>query len=63
MKQKNEYKKCLDIISNTLKKDKELISYMSHPCRNYNLQTLEILNQLGIKIGFKETMIIEKIKE
>ncbi len=62
MKQKHEYKKCLDIISNILKKDKELISYMSHPCGNYDLQTLEILNQLGIKIGFKETMIVEKNK-
>ena len=25
-------------------------------------KTLEILNQLGIKIGFKETMIVEKNK-
>ena len=35
---------------------------MSHPCGSYNLDTLEILNGLGIELGFKQIMTIEPEK-
>ena len=62
IEQKKEYEKCLKIISRITNKDKNLINSMSHPCGNYNKYTLRILKEIGIKIGFKETMIIEKEK-
>ena len=60
--QKNEYKKCLSIISNVLKKPKNEIKYMSHPCGSYDDNTLKILRELGIEIGFKQIMTIEPEK-
>jgi hypothetical protein len=33
---------------------------MSHPCGNYNDDTLKVLKELGIEIGFKSTMTMEK---
>lgn len=38
------------------------ISSMSHPCGNYNNETLEILRDMGIKIGFRSNMGIKEIK-
>ena len=35
---------------------------MSHPCGNYNSDTLEILNSKNIKIGFRSNNIIKDIK-
>ena len=35
---------------------------MSHPCGSYNNDTLEILKELGIELGFKQIMTIEKMK-
>jgi len=60
--QKNEYSKNLSIISNILDKPKNSISSMSHPCGSYNQDTLDILTELGIEIGFKNLMVIEKEK-
>jgi len=61
--QKNEYEKCISSISNILEKPKNEIKYISHPCGGYNDDTLEILKGLGIKLGFKSKMIIEKGKK
>ena len=36
---------------------------MSHPCGSYNGNTLKILENLGIKIGFKHSMLNENIKK
>jgi hypothetical protein len=36
---------------------------MSHPCGSYNAETLEILKELGIELGFKQIMTIEQEKE
>ena len=58
-KQKNEYEKCLSLISNILNKPKNEIKYMSHPCGSYNNDTLAILKDLGIELGFKNIMTIE----
>ena len=35
---------------------------MSHPCGNYNLETLKILSDLKIKIGFRSNVNIPNIK-
>ena len=60
--QKTEYEKNLGLISNILKKQKKDIKYMSHHCGSYNNDTLKILKELGIEIGFKQIMTIEKNK-
>ncbi len=61
-KQKNEYEKCLSTISDILNKPKNKIKYMSHPCGSYNKNTLQILKELGIELGFKQIMTIEPEK-
>jgi len=38
------------------------ISSMSHPCGNYNNDTLKILKKLDIKIGFRDSLVPENIK-
>ena len=35
---------------------------MSHPCGSYNNNTLSILKELGIQLGFKQIMTLEKEK-
>ena len=60
--QKNEYEKCLSSISNILDKPKNEIKYMSHPSGSYNNDTLEILKELRIELGFKQIMTIEPEK-
>ena len=35
---------------------------MSHPCGSYNRDTLQILKELGIELGFKQIMTIEPEK-
>ena len=32
---------------------------MSHPCGSYNMDTLKVLKELDIKLGFKQIMKIE----
>lgn len=61
--QEYEYKKCKKIISDILNKPQNFIRSMSHPCGSYNKDTLDILNNLEIEIGFKQIMLIEKDKE
>jgi len=60
--QKNEYEKCLSLISSILNKSKNEIKCMSHPCGSYNNDTLEILKELGIELGFKQIMKTEPEK-
>tara|TARA_X000001036_G_scaffold316347_1_gene294747 strand:- start:750 stop:1721 length:972 start_codon:yes stop_codon:yes gene_type:complete len=60
--QKNEYKKCLSSISSILDKSQNEIKYMSHPCGSYNKDTLHVLKELGIELGFKHLMTIEPEK-
>ena len=60
--QKNEYEKCLTLISKILDKPKSEIKYMSHPCGSYNYDTLKVLKELGIELGFKQIMTIEREK-
>ena len=35
---------------------------MSHPCGSYNKDTLEILKELNIELGFKQIMTLEPEK-
>ena len=60
--QKEQYKKCIYSISNILGKPVKNINTMSHPCGSYNQDTLEILKDLGIELGFKQMMFIEPEK-
>ena len=60
--QQKEYELCLLKISKILNKPKNQIKYMSHPCGSYNNDTLQILNNLGIKLGFKQIMTVEPEK-
>ena len=60
--QKNEYEQCLSSISRILDKPKNEINYMSHPCGSYNNDTLKILKELGIELGFNQIMTIEPEK-
>ena len=47
---------------NILDKPKNEIKFMSHPCGSYNYDTLEILKELGIELGFKQIMTVEPKK-
>jgi peptidoglycan/xylan/chitin deacetylase (PgdA/CDA1 family) len=60
--QKLEYDNCISIISKILNKSKNDIKTMSHPCGSYNSDTLQILKDLGIELGFKQIMTIEAEK-
>ena len=60
--QKNEYENCLSSVSDILNKPKNEIKSMSHPCGSYNTDTLEILKELGVELGFKDVMTIEPKK-
>ena len=60
--QKKEYTTCINLISNILDKPKNYIKIMSHPCGSYNYDTLLILKELGIELGFKQIMSIEPEK-
>ncbi len=58
--QKNEYIKCIKKISEIISKPQSHIKVMSHPCGSYNHDTLKILKNLGIDLGFKASMHVEK---
>ncbi|MBF96480.1 MAG: hypothetical protein CFH34_00961 [Alphaproteobacteria bacterium MarineAlpha9_Bin4] len=58
--QKIEYEKCIGILADILETSRSEIKFMSHPCGSYNNDTLEILKELGIKMGFKQIMNLEQ---
>ena len=60
--QKREYTKNLIILKKLFPKIKK-INCMAHPCGSYNTETLNILNRLKIKVGFKQIMKIENEKK
>ena len=60
--QKQEYKQCISNISKILGKSQDEIKWMSHPCGSYDNNTLQILEELGIELGFKQIMTIEPEK-
>ena len=62
MNRKMNMKKNLSSISSILDKPKNEIKCMSHPCGSYNEDTLQILKELGIELGFKQIMTIEPEK-
>ena len=57
--QVNEYKTNLKYLKDL--SDKEIVS-MSHPCGNYNNDTLDLLSSMGITIGFRSNSSVKKIK-
>ena len=60
--QLKQYQNNISILSEILKINKTDIKYMAHPCGSYNKDTIKILTDLGIKLGFKEVMTIEPEK-
>lgn len=57
--QENEYSTNLNTLSEILEKPKNQIKHMSHPCGDYNNDTLKILKNLGIELGFKQHMFTD----
>ena len=60
--QKQEYKQSISNISKILDKPQDEIKWMSHPYGNYDNNSLQILKELGIELGFKQIMTIEPEK-
>jgi len=60
--QKHEYETCKSTLCKILNKSPKEIKVMSHPCGSYNDDTLKILKNLGIEMGFKQIMTIEPEK-
>ena len=61
-KQKREYTKSISKISKILKKKPDEIKTLAHPNGSYNIKTLKILKNLGLKLGFKSTPTIDHDK-
>ncbi|MDC6465760.1 polysaccharide deacetylase family protein [Pelagibacteraceae bacterium] len=57
--QKQEYQKNINILSKVLDCDKKELKYMAHPSGSYNNNTLQILTNFGIELGFKQIMTVE----
>jgi peptidoglycan/xylan/chitin deacetylase (PgdA/CDA1 family) len=57
--QLEEYTKNYEFISSITK---EKVNVMSHPCGNYNDDTLKILKSLGVKFGFRSSLTPSNIK-
>ena len=57
--QLEEYTKNYKFISSITKRK---INVMSHPCGNYNDDTLKVLKELGIKFGFRSSLTPSNIK-
>ena len=60
--QLNQYQNNISILSDVIKINKTDIKYMSHPNGSYNKDTIKILTELGIELGFKQIMTIEPEK-
>ena len=61
--QLKEYTENINILSKTIKRPIDYIKTASHPCGSYNDNSLNILKKLGIKLAFKDSMLIEKEKK
>ena len=61
--QLNQYQNNISILSDVFKINKTDIKYMSHPNGSYNKNTIKILTDLGIELGFKQIMAIEPERE
>ncbi len=60
--QLEEYNENLNYLSKILKIDKKEINSMAHPSGSYNTNTLTVLKDLNIDIGFKQIMDNDKNK-
>ena len=58
--QLKEYQQNFIHLSKVLKTSE--ITSMSHPCGDYNLNTLSLLKEMGIQIGFRSSMSVKEIK-
>ena len=60
--QAEEYSKNQNVIQKILGKSGSYVNSSSHPLGSYNDDTLEILDNLGVKLAFKDNMKIEREK-
>ena len=60
--QKFEYTKCKSILKKIITNKNNIINSMSHPCGSYNSQTLKILKDLEIELGFRNVMNVKDKK-
>lgn len=58
--QLSQYKNNQKILSKILKCNKNNIKSMSHPNGSYNVDTFKVLKKLGIELGFKQIMNIDR---
>ncbi len=61
--QLEDYSKNKLFLSEILNKSSNYIQTASHPFGSYNQDTLKVLDNLGIKLAFKDSMLIEKEKK
>jgi hypothetical protein len=54
-----EYQKNYKHLSKSIGKP---IKVMSHPCGDYNQDTLDILSAMGLTIGFRSNMFVKNIR-
>lgn len=55
--QKKEYTQNKQLLMQILKLESEELKSMSHPSGKYNEETIKILNNLGIHLGFRDNML------
>jgi len=58
--QESEYSKNLQHLESVL--GKGAVTSMAHPCGNYNEDTLSILKEMGIRIGFRSSLSVKEIR-
>jgi peptidoglycan/xylan/chitin deacetylase (PgdA/CDA1 family) len=61
--QNYEYSKNIEILTNVLNDKNKTINSVSHPSGSYNDNTIKILKDLKIEIGFKNIMFLEPGRE
>ena len=58
--QQDQYRRNMEHLEGLL--GKGFICSMSHPCGDYNADTLDLLTDMGIRIGFRSSLSIKEIK-
>ena len=58
--QQDQYRRNMEHLEGLLGKGS--IYSMSHPCGDYNADTLGLLTDMGIRIGFRDNLLVKEIK-
>jgi peptidoglycan/xylan/chitin deacetylase (PgdA/CDA1 family) len=60
VEQQDQYRKNMEHLEGLLGKGS--VRSMSHPCGDYNADTLSLLTDMGIRIGFRSSLSVKEIK-